>query len=74
MDALNVAKVADFGFVTPTSTNVGCTTVVTAAGAIGLAGSRGYTPPEFNDGKRSPLSDVYSYGVVSIIIFAIICL
>ena len=53
------AKVGDFGFVTPTPTKVGSdTTVFTAAGAIGLAGSRGYTPPEFNDGKRSPLTDV----------------
>lgn len=62
---------ADFGFVTPTSTIVGCTTVVTAAGAVGLAGSGGYTPPEFNDSKRSPLSDVYGYGVVSIKIMII---
>lgn len=48
-------------------TNVGSTSVVTAAGAIGLAGTRGYTAPEYADGKRGTKTDVYSYGVVSII-------
>ena len=57
------AKVADFGFVTATPAKIG---LVTAAGAVALAGTRGYTAPEFNDGKRGPLSDVYSYGVVSV--------
>ena len=59
------AKVADFGFITPLPQNVGSIAVVTAAGAISLAGTRGYTAPEYADGKRGTKSDVYSYGVVS---------
>lgn len=60
------AKVADFGFVTPAPLNVGSTAVVTAVGTVKLAGTRGYTAPEYIDGRRGPLSDVYSYGVVSL--------
>lgn len=56
---------ADFGFVTPLPTNVGSTAVVTARGAIDLASTRGYTSPEYADGKRKPKTDVYMYGVVS---------
>ena len=53
---------------TPLPTNVGSTGVVTAIGAIGLAGTRGYTAPEYADRKRGPKTDVYMYGVVSICI------
>ncbi len=58
-------KVADFGIVTALPTTVGSTTLFTAAATVALAGTRGYMPPEFADGKRGVRSDVYSYGVVS---------
>ena len=54
------AKVADFGFMTPV------TCVMTAAGTVQLAGTRGYLPPEYVDGKRGSKSDVYSYGIVRV--------
>ena len=60
------AKVADFGFVTPLLENVGSTSVMTVAGAVGLAGTKGYLAPEYSDGKRGAKSDVYSYGIVSV--------
>ena len=46
--------------------SVGSTNIVTAAGNIALAGTRGYTAPEYADGKRGPKTDVYMYGVVSL--------
>ena len=58
--------IADLGFVTPLPTTVGSTTLVTAAGALTLAWSRGYLAPEIMDGKHGVSIDVYSYGVVSI--------
>lgn len=58
-------RLADFGFVTPLPLQVGSTCMVTAAGSIALAGTRGYLAPEFADGKHGVKSDVYSYGVVS---------
>lgn len=67
------AKVADVGSVTPAPLNVGGTAVVTAVGTIRLAGTRGYTATEYVDGRRGPLSDVYSYRVVSSTIFVIVC-
>ena len=33
----------------------------------GLPGTDGYRPPEYGDRKFSTLSDVYSYGVVSLV-------
>ena len=57
-------KVADFGFVTLLPRNVGSTSVITVAGSVSLAGTRGYLPPEYVDGKRGAKSDVYSYGIV----------
>ena len=65
LDAALTSKVADFGFVTPMPVNVGGTAIVTAAGAMTLAGSRGYLAPEFTEGRHGIKSDVYSYGVVS---------
>ena len=65
LDAALTPKVADFGFVTPMPVNVGGTAIVTAAGAMTLAGSRGYLAPEFTEGRHGIKSDVYSYGVVS---------
>ena len=56
---------ADFGFVSPLPIQSGSTSIVTAVGAIALAGTRGYLAPEFTEGKHGIKSDVYSYGVVS---------
>ena len=64
LDAELRAVVADFGFVSALPETVGSTTVVTAAGALSLAWSRGYIAPEVTDGKHGAASDVYSYGVV----------
>ena len=65
LDAALTAKVADFGFVIPAlPQQVGETCMVTAAGAMALAGTCGYLAPEFSDGRHSTKSDVYSYGVV----------
>ncbi len=61
------AKLADFGFVKALPTQVGSTTIVTAVGTVALAGTRGYIPPEFTDGKHGVRSDVFSYGVVSVL-------
>ena len=66
LDEAFAPKLADFGFVTPLPQNVGSTLLVTVAGAVGLAGTRGYLPPEHCDGKRGVKSDVYSYGIVCI--------
>ena len=60
------AVVADFGFVLALPEAVGSTTVVTAAGALSLAWTRGYIAPEVTDGKHGTASDVYSYGVVNL--------
>ena len=65
LDETLTPRIADVGFVTPMPLNVGCTAIVTVAGAMTLAGSRGYLAPEFTDGKHGIKSDVYSYGVVS---------
>ena len=40
--------------------------LMTVAGTVGLAGTRGYVAPEFNDGKRGVKTDVFSYGIVSV--------
>lgn len=39
LDVGFVAKVADFGFVTPLPEHVGSTSLITFAGAVGLAGN-----------------------------------
>ena len=65
LDDAFTPKVADFGFLTPLPQQVGATSLMTVAGAIGLAGTRGYVAPEYNDGKRGTKIDVYSYGIVS---------
>ena len=64
LDADRKGVVADFGFVTALPVTIGSTCVVTAAGALSLAWSRGYLAPEVADGKHGVSSDVYSYGVV----------
>ena len=52
MDAGLNAVIADFGFVTPLPITVGSTTLVTAAGALTLAWSRGHLALEVTDGKH----------------------
>lgn len=58
-----VAKVSDFGMALHLA-HVGSTHVMTTPTA--LLGSRGYTAPEYVDGKVGTYLDVYSYGVVSV--------
>ena len=58
LDATLTPKVADFGFVTPMSVNVGGKAIVTAAEAMTLAGSRGYIASEFTEGRHGIKSDV----------------
>ena len=73
LDETFTPKVADFGFLTPVPPKiVGTTSLMTVAGAISLAGTRGYVAPEYNDGRRGPRTDVYSYGIVSL--FMIVCI
>ena len=81
LDVGFIPKLADCGFVTPLPMDVGSTSMITVAGTVALAGTRGYLPPEFADGKRGVKSDVYCYGIVStemiariiIIIFNYVC-
>ena len=63
-----MAKVADFGMAVHLS-HVGSTQVLTTP--IALLGGRGYTAPEYVDGKVGTYLDVYSYGVVSVYIVGI---
>ena len=57
-----IAKVADFGLALPLI-QVGSTHIITETSI--LLKNRGYTSPEYVDGKVGTFSDVYSYGVVS---------
>jgi len=66
-------KLGDFGFVTALPVCIGSTTLVTVVGTVALAGTWGYLPPEFTDGKHGVQSDVYSYGVVSALMPAFVC-
>lgn len=65
LDELLHPRVADFGFATPLPDNIGSTNLLTVCGSVGLAGTRGYVAPEFNDGRRGVKTDVYMYGIVS---------
>ena len=57
-----MAKVTDYGLAVPV-VHVGSTQVRALTTAV--TGNRGYTAPEYVDGKVGPHLDVYSYGVVS---------
>ena len=57
--------VADFGFLMAVPLKHGSSCLVSSAGALALAGTRGYLAPEFSSGNLGTKSDVYSYGVVS---------
>ena len=58
------AKICDFGFSIELPERIGGKTLITAAAQLGLPGTLGYQPPEYNEGRYSTWSDVYSYGVV----------
>ena len=64
MDHKLTAKISDFGFSIQLPQSMGSKTLVTAVD--GLPGTDGYRPPEYSDRKFSVLSDMYSYGVVSL--------
>ena len=60
------AKIGDFGFSQrlPASLPEGYTLITTALTVKSL----GYSAPELDGGRHSPKSDVYSYGMVSLIV------
>lgn len=64
LDEHLVAKIGDFGFSIELPEIVSGHTLITAAPGAGMAGTVGYMPPEFQAGKYSTYSDVFSYGVV----------
>lgn len=64
LDSFLVPKICDFGFSVQVPENKCRKTLITAI--EGLPGTDGYRPPEYGDRKFSILSDVYSYGVVSV--------
>ena len=64
LDNKLTAKLSDFGFSIQLPESQGSKTLITSAD--GLPGTDGYRPPEYSDRKYSELSDMYSYGVVSV--------
>ena len=63
-----MAKISDFGISIELPEFVGGKTMITATAGHGLPGTLGYMPPEFQHRKYSMYSDVFSYGVVSLLV------
>ena len=61
------AKITDFGFGLPTLKQIGSTSTLSTVASADLVRSRGYIPPEFKNGIVNAATDVYSYGIVSVI-------
>ena len=59
-------KIGDFGFSIQVPQESCSKTLITVGPGQGIPGTPGYRAPEYNDGRYSVKSDVYSYGVVSI--------
>ena len=66
LDSSLTPYLGDFGFLMALPVEHRSSCLVTAAGSVALAGTRGYLAPEFITGKIGPKTDVYSYGVVSL--------
>ena len=58
------AKLGDFGFALELPRVLGDRSLLNAAS---FARTEGYYPPELSEGRHGPKSDVYSYGIVSLI-------
>ena len=65
LDASLTPFLADFGFLVGIPVEFRSSCLVTSAGSLALAGTRGYLAPEFSAGKVGPKCDVYNYGIVS---------
>ena len=65
LDGTLNAYLADLGFMMALPIDYGSSCIVTSAGAIGMAGTRGYLAPEYGAGKVGPKCDVFSFGIVS---------
>ena len=62
------AVFAVFGFVAAMPVTVGSTTVVTATAFVNVGVEQGYQAPEVADGKHGTPIDMYSYGVVRMLV------
>ena len=67
LDGTLNAYLADLGFMMALPIDYGSSCIVTSAGAIGMAGTRGYLAPEYGAGKVGPKCDVFSFGIVSVV-------
>ena len=65
LDGCLNAYVADLGFMMALPIDFGASCIVTSAGTIAMAGTRGYLAPEYGEGKVGPKCDVFSFGIVS---------
>ena len=70
IDSNNNGVVGDFGFALELPQTVSGRTLVTAPL---IARTEGYFAPEITTGKLSPLSDVYSCGIVSLLRICVMC-
>lgn len=62
------AKVADFVFSINMPVLTSSHTLVTATPGHGLSDTKCYMAPEYQQGKFSTFSDVYAYGIVSLMV------